>query len=544
MTLGPSQEAARQHAIVALVLLLITAFSFAVFPGHTYLQQDTQIYLPILEHEWDPSVLGGDLIVARAHVSYTFYDELALALRTVTRLPFEIILKSEQLVFRAVGFLAIFLLARSANLQIAGALTVTALCALGAAVHGPEVLTIEYEPSPRSFAIPLLLLSAAMFVRSHYLAAGAATAGAILLHAPTAWPMLAVAAIATWKERRVWLFFAPVAVALGLLLIAGGTQHVQEKQHFFSRLAPLQEQLQRMRASYNYVSTWLVEWFPQYAVLAAVSYFALRRLTISRPLWLTLGGLTVAGLLSVPLSWLFLEGARWVIIPQVQPTRALLFVTAIAKFAAAAAGVQAAQARRYVEAGVWFFVVIWIPTHMGLFVWAGWRVAATVTALAVVLGFLRARTQTAVALACAPLLLWVAGIRNYMNIETPELAELAAWARTNTSKSDVFAFPNAGKDRSAGWFRATALRPVYADWKGGGQVNYLEALGYEWWRRWKEMVQPRPLEEYLGLGFQFVAFRKAIPTGIQPVFHNKEWTVYRIDMATLQNRADFSLPLH
>ena len=44
-------------AIFGLALL-----TFFQFPGHTWLQQDTQIYAPILEHLRDPSVLDRDLV--------------------------------------------------------------------------------------------------------------------------------------------------------------------------------------------------------------------------------------------------------------------------------------------------------------------------------------------------------------------------------------------------------------------------------------------------------------------------------------------------
>ena len=34
-------------ALVAAAILTITALGFFIFPGHTYLQQDTQIYVPM-----------------------------------------------------------------------------------------------------------------------------------------------------------------------------------------------------------------------------------------------------------------------------------------------------------------------------------------------------------------------------------------------------------------------------------------------------------------------------------------------------------------
>ena len=65
---------------VAAAIVVLTLLNYFQFPGHTYLQADTQIYVPILEHIWDPSALPGDPIVLRPHVSFTIYDEVAEAL--------------------------------------------------------------------------------------------------------------------------------------------------------------------------------------------------------------------------------------------------------------------------------------------------------------------------------------------------------------------------------------------------------------------------------------------------------------------------------
>src|SRR3954470_8601625 len=89
---------------VALALL-----SFFQFPGHTWLQQDTQIYVPILEHLRDPSVLRHDILVQRPHVAFTLYDEAALALRWLTGFGFREVLAAQQLVTRALGIWGLLL---------------------------------------------------------------------------------------------------------------------------------------------------------------------------------------------------------------------------------------------------------------------------------------------------------------------------------------------------------------------------------------------------------------------------------------------------
>jgi hypothetical protein len=82
-------------------ILGITLLNFFQFPGHTWLQSDTQIYMPILEHMSDASVLQKDLIAEHPHVAFTLYDETAIALRKITGLDFRQVLQSEQFVFRA-----------------------------------------------------------------------------------------------------------------------------------------------------------------------------------------------------------------------------------------------------------------------------------------------------------------------------------------------------------------------------------------------------------------------------------------------------------
>src|SRR5258708_34800399 len=85
-------------AAAALALALLTFFQF---PGHTYLQQDSQIYVPILEHLRDPSVLRNEIPAQQPHVAFTIYDEAARLLRGVSGLSFREVLTFEQVAARA-----------------------------------------------------------------------------------------------------------------------------------------------------------------------------------------------------------------------------------------------------------------------------------------------------------------------------------------------------------------------------------------------------------------------------------------------------------
>src|SRR6185295_13297138 len=116
-------------ASLCMAFALLTFFQF---PGHTWLQQDTQIYAPILEHLRDPSVLRNEILVQQPHLAYTLYDEFALGIRQVTGLGFREILQAQQIVTRALGFWGLLLLAESFGLGFGAAASVAAICSLGA----------------------------------------------------------------------------------------------------------------------------------------------------------------------------------------------------------------------------------------------------------------------------------------------------------------------------------------------------------------------------------------------------------------------------
>jgi hypothetical protein len=458
----------------AAVCLALALFSFFVVPGHTWLQQDSQIYVPILENERDASLLRNDILVQRSHVAYTLYDEIAVALRRVTGLGFREVLAAEQIVTRALGIWGLMMLAETLGLGWWAAVAVAVICSLGARIVGPEVLTLEYEPTPRAFAVPVLVCAMGLASRGRWLASGLAAGVAVLYHAPTALPVLLAGALVMRRGRLVAT--VPVAAAFAILLMAAQGQ--EQHQQLFASLAPGQETLQRMRAAYVYVSTW-----PATIVLRHVAIFAvlvaacarLRRLS-----WLLLPAI---GLLTMPLSWLLLEQWKWGLVPQVQPMRALLFGTLAMQLMAACAGI---LAKRRVEMAAWLVLAI-LPSLPALF-------------------------------------------ESYPWLRTSELAELSEWAGAQTPKDAVFVFADSGKALAPGIFRSEALRAVYVDWKGGGQVNYLREFGDDWWFRWQQTAgrgfKPEDLPRYSALGIGYVVLRK--PLAYPPLFANAAYVVYRV----------------
>ena len=159
-----------------------------------------------------------------------------------------------------------------------------------------------------------------------------------------------------------------------------------------------------------------------------------------------------------------------------------------------------------------------------------WRVAlvlllAAATALAV--GH-SPRFSPGVALAAFFAIPMLGGVVNYPRLHTPELAQLSAWASTSTPKDAVFLFPDAGHALDPGIFRSEALRAVYVDWKGGGQVNYLRDFGEQWWFRWQQTLangfHPADLPKYDALGIGYVVLRASHRLPRTAVFENATYT--------------------
>jgi hypothetical protein len=529
----------RKRVAVVAALIGLALLGFFQFPGHTWLQQDTQIWAPMFERIWDPTALRHDLVASKPHLSFTIFDETAMALRWITRASFQDVLQFEQIVFRVLELLGVYLLVLSFPLSPRMSMLVTAIFGLGAAIVGPSVLTIEYEPVPRGFALGFLFLAAGLAAQRRLVLAGTAAAIGFLFHAPTSVPIcLLLVAIAI--RRRTWKPLAPLACACAILLIASRLQAgATEAQPLFERIAPAWEHIERMRASYNWVSTWVNPLLWQYLILWALSLVALWRI---RPRCgrLFAIGLPLIGILSVPVSYLLTEVARWSMMPQMQPARAVLWVTALTAILCAAAGVRAGERGVWWESALWFAVAFAVPlqprilemslSHLSLAIGL-----AALASLAVMLRQSRFPAPALAAAIIAPYFVipFAGHVRNYPNLHTTELQALAGFAQSSTPKDAVFLFPDAGAALYPGLFRAEAIRSVYVDWKAGGQVNYFRSLAEDWWNRWQATMSGKDIAanvpRFRALGIDYVVLKKNDPlAGLSPVYQNNGYLVYRL----------------
>jgi hypothetical protein len=518
-------------------VLLITALGYGLFPGHTYLQSDTQIYIPMLEHLRDPALFPRDIVALRPHLMFTVYDEAALFPRRFA--SFEAVLTGQQLVFRALAVCGLILMALRFGLSATQSFFVAAAVSLGATIVGPAVLTIEYEPVPRGFAISLIVFALGLIAQDRPFAAGIAAGIAFLYHPPTTLPFWGLAILLVIARRLRWTILAPLAVAsLMLALLAKFQPPGIETASIMRRLDPMQETLQRLRAAYSFVSTWNRNTKIDFVAQAAIAALAFRRLrkSVNGPLRDFLWGLPVIGLLSLPFSWLLLEREHWALIPEWQPARAILFVSLMSALLSAVAAMKAAN---LVERLLWLTAAFLMPMqHAMVGIEIHYRPLGFAAALAVVtIGLIALGQKTrGTSLILAGIIPFFAIpqsnlVENYPRLETTELRALADWARASTPQQVLFLFPDSGKALDPGIFRARSLRGLYVDWKSGGQVNYFPELARQWWSRWVETgsgrwsVAREDFPKLTAMGVDFIVLKKPI-SGSEPQFSSDHYFAY------------------
>ena len=551
-------------ALLCLGLLAVTWLEFQVFPGHTYLEAGTQVYLPVLERLSAPGYLSRDLLSETPDiVSYTVYDEVTLFLHSVGRMSFQKALQWQQLLFRLAAVAGLFLLARSTGLSDLFALLVAGLVNLGATLAGPAVWLTDPEPAPVAFAIGLTLLAMGLFACQKPLLSGFAAGVAFCYDPVMAAPfwMVMLAAFAFDGEMRkpvraMW----PILLIFTLLLAnlaqlqPGATANGQS---LFAKVSPRLAELQQFRTPHAWVSTWAGKELWHYLAIAVLGIWAAARIwpVLNRPMrWLTMG-VGGAGLASAPLSYVLLERLRYGVIAELQPARTLVFSVALAALLCGLAGMRAILIHRRWEAFGWFAVVLAVPVNARIldlplaFTGKQLQSLALCAALAGTLTWLLIRFRATpwrfvallapVAAMFALAYLHRAGLlRTEQQPEMARIHEVADWAERGTWGSSMFLFPDAANAIYPGVFRAESRRAVWADWKSGVAVDYSETGGVEWRKRWAATMEGRfsaeRLQGLLPLPIDYYVLKKRDRlAGVRAVFANDEFTVY--DAQDLRN---------
>lgn len=543
---------------LAVILLgMIAATGLLYFPGTQYLTSDTQIYTAMLEHARDPGVLARDPLVHYPHLGLSLYDELVNGARDLTGLPVYPVLYTYQVIFRLVLVVAGYLLAlgicggRLESLWIAAVLQATGF------VPGPAVMVAEYDPVPRGYTLALSLLATACILHNRLWLAACLAAAGLLFQAGVAYPFLVCFALylVFGRPEEPFLsrlrFLLPSMAALGLVFVSAGLHGGGSAS--FSLVPDWLRELHHLRASYNYPSLWhpAVLWVPVGLGIAALAAgWSLRRHLPTQMPWFLLGA-PIVGILSIPFAWLTMEQFRLFLMAQLQPARAIAFMYGLAIPVLLGAGVLVARKERWLASWFCFAGGLSIPFCNQLVFFAGangwpaaryrylWAPALALLALLVFWLWKRLRPMAVLlllVLSMAPfgILREVLGTNAFAtDARTPQVAELAAWARANTPTDAVFAFPGFGRGNQPGVFRSQALRAVYTDWKSGGQVNFSADFARLWWQRWNEVMAAKEFSvghapRLAELGIDYVVIPPAqAPAAPSALFRNENFAAYR-----------------
>ncbi len=486
----------RRALLLALAISAITFVEFEIFPGHTYLQGKTQLYVPMLERLDTPGFLSRDLVATHPNLSYTIYDEVTLFLHKGLRLDFREALILQQVLCRAAAVLGVYLLVCAAGFNGLWALLIATLVNLGAYLPGPALYLADPEPIPATFAFALSLLATGCLTTGKPLLCGLA-GGIAFLYDPSIaavlWIAVLIAFISDSYLRRL-IRPSLTIFAIFILLLANLTQlqpGISDSEPPFSRIQADVAAILQTRNGHVWVPHWAGHEIWIYLAILVCGLWAVARIwprLNSQSRWLFLLP-SLLGVLSIPVSAVLLEQFGWWLLPRIQPARSLLFTVEFSLIACSIAGLQALRLRSRAEAVAWFVFV---------------AAVIVITPIA------------------APRL---SEIGNQAGI-----AELAEWAENSTWGSSLFAFPDAGRDLYPGIFRAESRRALWVDWESGAQSCYSGSLARAWYERWRAMesndVFP-PRRFSAALPIDYYVFKAAHRlSGVKPAFANADFVVY------------------
>ena len=547
--------------LVCLGIAVFTWLGFRYFPGHTYLQSDTQIYVPMLERIADRGFLSRDILATRPHIAFTAYDEITLTLHKALHVDIEQALTGQQLLLRAAAMFGVYLLAISTGIPTAFGLLIAALLNLGAYLAGPAIRLVSYEPAPMAFAFGLLLLALGLLAQRLPLLAGFAAGLAFLYHPPITAPFWCIAflAMAFDRDARKRWKPMPLVFCIACLLLANLAQlqpDMADGPNLAGTLSKRVMALQHFRTPYSWVSLWAPADIWHYMAICVLGLWATSRIwpEIRREMGVFFICLPLWGIAAVPLSYLMLEQLHLAIAPQFQPTQALLYTVAVAMIAAGSAAVKAAQKRRLAESIGWFLVLAALPVNVRIFdllvprsgpawrefvVWVLFAATAGIATTLMNRNWLRAASLIvpAAAVLALPTL---AHIPAPPKLDMAPITELAQWAKKTTWGSSMFLFPDAGRSPFPGIFRALSERALYVDWQSGVQMTYYASFAEEWYPRYEATMDGRftvaRLENMLSLPIDYyVLNRDHALAKVRPVFENRNYVVY--DAQDLRNES-------
>ncbi len=544
--------------LLCLALFAAAWLEFKVYPGHSYLEGETQLYAPVLERQAAPGLLSRDLVATSGELSLTAYDEATLLLHQAGRQPLGRALADQQFTFRIAALLGFYLLLRASGLSQLFSFVVAALAGLGATVAGPAVMLTNREPVPGAFAFCLILLAMGLMTDEKPLLAGL-MGGLALLYDPVLAAPFWIVALAGFALngtlRRVVRPMLPILLIFALLLAnLAQLQPETAGDPLATRISSSLVLFQKAHAPQIYVSAWAHGEIWQILALCVLALWAAARcwpILNEYFRWMVLG-CGLCGLLAIPISYGLIDEGHFLWAARFQPARTLIYSAAGAAVLFGLAGMRAMLERRIGEAAGWFFLLILLPASRGLFDslrlfdkvhLARFGLVVALAAMFTGLVWMLGRTRWRFALAAVPLVaafaFWATpGLRPAPVPFQKSLAGLAIWADTSTWGSSVFLFADAGRAAYPDVFRAESRRGLWVDWNSAPGVLFADKAAMAWQERWENALaygfSTQNLERMLARPVDYYVLRKRDElSGVRSVFSNRDFLVY--DAEDLRN---------
>lgn len=449
-----------RRALVLIGLLACTYLEFILYPGHSFLEGESQLLAPMIERLQFPGLLSRDLVATHSILRYTAYDEITLLLMHVPRIDLQHALVIQQLVSRFALALGAFLIAFSAFPSYFASLCVAVLTGLGSSLPGLDLHTVDREPVPYSFAIGFAALAVGLAAGHRLLLAGL-FAGIVFVYSPAIglplWLCLIVAVSLVPAARpalRPLITMLVVAVLLlgNLVQLQPGAPVITP---MFSHASRSWSDLVQMRVPSSFVRNWAPQQSWLYLAISVAALCALYRLRekLNRLPQILLFCCATAGLLSIPFTVAMQFLLPWGLWMYFEPARALVLTVVVNLALCATAGFVALM-RRQREGTLW---------------------------LAATLGLLLTPFLVRRPAGSSPL-------------DQASVASLSSWALQNTWGGSMFFFAGNNISNDPGRFRALSLRPVYVDWEGGKLSRYSESLATDWRSRWDRAADDSRVE--------------------------------------------------
>lgn len=487
-----------KRALVIAGLAVCAALQFEYYPGHSYLQGESQVFAPMIERLQFPGLLSRDIVAAHPVLRYTAYDEITLAVERLGRATIEISLGIQLLIARLAGIGGMFLIARACGLQLGWAAAVAALGGLGLALPLLHVGTAGNEPTPFALALGWIVLATGQAARGRVFAAGVAGGVGFLYSPVIALPWWLCFGGTALLQKQAWRLLKPIGTAfsVAILLLANLVQlqpGAPGGSLAFQTMPGEWRNLIEARTPQVVVQTWIAHegWLTlAIAVSALVALYRLRA-AVRPAVRQFFALLIVLGMGSVLVYWAAQTVWPLVLFFQVEPARLAAPVLLPVCFALlAGAALQRSTGLRAAE-----------------------RLAWSSLALSLVLASAAGEAH------------------NGRRYSKESISALSQWAQRSTWGGSMFVFAGIGKATDAGMFRTLALRPVYIDWQSGELSKQYQDFAVEWRRRWNQVnVQQTAAGLIRALSEEpidyFVLSRKDKVAGTAPVFATNELIVY------------------